>query len=336
MAKAKRQIDTVVLIPVGPNVSRDFLVDNLESLRAYMAGTYFVILLDDSGKNSAAGIVSLNEGTVIDTHGPNGVLGGGFASCKVLGVKYAVEHFTFRAILLLDTDALIIGYSPDLDAIRYFESHPTAGILGAYKHGGTSGWSRHFSEEAKILSGELVYDLRFLIREVGRTVSSKRSLISLVGHLVRSMIANLRKYRMSRCLRKPYRRAVESGYSAGEHCLGGTMFLSPALAKRLYGAGYLSLNALKWSVLADDFIFGLLTFAVGMKLHDFNRPSGPLCLQWKGLPDKPDKLLDLGVKIVHSTRSFEELVEADIRKIFQTARTNFLAKSHTNSLARFG
>lgn len=127
-----RYVDTIVIVPVGPGVRTDFLADTIESVRAYLGRSYFIVLLNDSGKAIAKGLLAFDEGIVFDTHGPNGGLGELFV-CKCLGIKYAVERFRFRAILALDTDALIIGPSPDVDGIRYFEAHPNAAILGSFR-----------------------------------------------------------------------------------------------------------------------------------------------------------------------------------------------------------
>lgn len=148
-----------------------------------------------------------------------------------------------------------------------------------------------------------------------------------MNSIASTIVAHYRRWGVSHCLREPYRWALASGYSPGEHCLGGATFISPVFARKLYEGGYLSLSPLSWSLLGEDHIFGLLTAALGMELHDFNEPDGPMSLEWKGMPDRPESLLQRGCKIVHSTRYFEELGEAEIRGIFSLARTHFAQRS---------
>jgi hypothetical protein len=312
-------------VPVGPGVRTAFLADTIESVRAYLGRSYFIVLLNDSGEAIAEGLLPSDEGIVLDTHGPNGALGGLFI-CKCFGIEYAVKHFRFRVILALDTDALIIGPSPDIDAIRYFEAHPAAAILGSFRKN-CRGQPRDFTDEAGMVQRELEYRPRQLLWEIHRLLKRIGLSTHFMSSMASTMVSHYRLWGVTRRLREPYRQALASGYSPGDHCLGGATFMSPAFARKLYEGGYLSLSPLRWSLLGEDHIFGLLAAALGMELHDFNEPDGPMSIEWKGMPDRPESLLQRGSKIVHSTRYFEELGEAEIRRIFESARTQFAVRN---------
>jgi len=71
------------------------------------------------------------------------------------------------------------------------------------------------------------------------------------------------------------------------------------------------------SQIPDDVICSLLTRAVSMELRDFGQPLGPMCVQWQGLPDHPCELIKRGCKVVHSTKGFANLREAEIRNMLR-------------------
>jgi hypothetical protein len=57
----------------------------------------------------------------------------------------------------------------------------------------------------------------------------------------------------------------------------------------------------RWhSRLMEDVYFSMATVAAAFKLGHFAAPSGPLCLEWRGLPYPASKMLESPYKVVHS------------------------------------
>jgi len=57
----------------------------------------------------------------------------------------------------------------------------------------------------------------------------------------------------------------------------------------------------RWhSELMEDVYFSMAAVAAGFGLGHFAAPSGPLCLEWRGLPYPAKELADSPYKVVHS------------------------------------
>ena len=91
--------------------------------------------------------------------------------------------------------------------------------------------------------------------------------------------------------------------------------------RRLAEANVLSKKELGRSFLEEDHIFGLLVKSAGMDMADFAGAEYPMALEWKGLPCAPRELIATKKKIIHSTRHWEDLDEAKIRKFFRDLRS---------------
>ena len=48
--------------------------------------------------------------------------------------KYALEHYYFKTILKLDTDALVIGAESEKKALKLFSTNLSAGMTGQYPY----------------------------------------------------------------------------------------------------------------------------------------------------------------------------------------------------------
>ncbi len=287
-----QRVKLVVVIPVGPNLRYDFIVDTLESIRYYTQTDYKVIIVDDSGSDVGA-MLQRDDPTldVVRTLGRQGICGGLYLGTS-LGFQHALERYDFAVLLRLDSDALIIGPHAEDDAIAFFRDHPEVGLLGSYRLG-CDGGQRDFTPPRRQLQRELSL-WHFLTKPHHRS--------------------------HARFLRDTVRTAVSHGYEFGEHCLAAATFYSAACVKALSDGDLLGRQALKTSRLGDDHLFGLLVIASGSKMADFATGDLPIAVSWRGLPLSPDELLRRKKKITHSTRFWNDLNEEQIREFFRSVR----------------
>lgn len=326
----KPRVDTIILMPIGPGLNLDFIRDSMDSIRRFCKSSWKFLLVDDSKSNAAKHLLHAGEGIVLTTKGVGGVFGGLYVNkCKAF--KLALETFDFRVLLSMDTDALMTGPAPDIDAIDYFDKHPSAGILGSYKIT-CCGRSREFSEEGRLLLSEVRFCIRNLLRETLKAAQNTRG--DNISQGVRSVAAVLRngfkRLGVKRELLALCEAAAPNQYVYGEHVQGGAFFVNPILIRKWNDRGYLTKKALATSRISDDVIFGLLTKAASMELHDFGQPLGPMCVRWKGLPAHPTELIRRRCKIVHSTKDFAGFREAEIRELFRQSRPGASGQTKAN------
>jgi hypothetical protein len=192
-------------------------------------------------------------------------------------------------IVRLDTDALIIGAGIEELAAQEFAKDRKTGLLGSYRvcpDGTLRDWS-WAARRIRIEAG--ARGLRYPVRR-----ARLREFIAL---------------------------ARQNAYVHGEHALGGSYIHSFGAAHTIYLKGWFRETSFATSKLGEDHIMGLVTVAAGYHIADFARPEDPMALEWKHLPDHPDKLLANGKLITHSVRIWEHLQEPEIRGIFRAART---------------
>ena len=204
------------------------------------------------------------------------------------GYAWACARFRFDVLLRMDTDALILGPGIEDAALRRFEERPGIGLLGSFRTG-PDGGARDFTWAGKTLR-----------REAG-----------LLGW---------RYPRLRSRLRALMREVEGSGYTPGDHGLGGAFIHSAEAVRDLSSRGIFDLPEMAASSLGEDIIFALLTVAAGFQIGDFGGPGEPLALRWLGLPDHPDALLTGSALITHSVRSYRDRDEVAIRARFAEAR----------------
>ena len=203
---------------------------------------------------------------------------------------YALTHYDFNLLFKLDSDALITAPAPELEAIRLFNDNPRIAIAGQYPN--------HFSGEpwdigwprARIINGTQSW--RFI----------RRPLVNMV-------------------LRKHHIKALRNGYRTGESVFGGAYFMSRTFLEQLKSKGLLPHPTLGKANLGEDHIFSLLAKSEGFELAGLSEGTLPFCCEWKQLPAPPEEIIALGKKIVHSTRGFGDMNEADVRSVFRSTRS---------------
>ncbi len=285
----KQFFDIVVVMPIGPGCIPEFIADSIDSFIHYSRSDHKIILADDSQKGTGLLIKEqFPQIDVITTARPMGKLCGLYITlCAAF--NHALQHYRFRAVLRMDTDALIIGNAPEEEALQFFKDDPGTGIAGQYPldyHGNL--WD---------------------------TSWPRSQLLRLTGshHFFERPMAHW-------SLRKLYKSALRNGYKTGESVFGGACFISEQCLKKLYQYGLLPKKGLRIIDLEEDHLFAILARATGFRLGDLSSQGLPLGCAWKGLPASPEELYSKGKKIIHSTRFWQHMNENDIRAWFRNKR----------------
>lgn len=290
----KQNFDVVVVMAVGPNSKREYILDTLHSFQFYTTSSHKVIVIDDSQKDLGVEIKRvMPETDVLKTNKNSGSMAGLYINLAA-AYKYALENYHFDALLKIDDDALVIGEDPEKEAVRLFKDNPLIGIAGLHVRGqypldfAGNIWDNNYPRQT-LLVGTCSW--RFL----------KRPVVNFT-------------------LRRLFFKAFYNGYEMGEYVFGGSYFISELCLRRLNDAGFLPLKRLGKAILGEDHLFGLLTKVVGLELGDLASGSLPFGVAWKGLPASPETLHRKGKKIIHSTRAWEKMGEDEIRAYFKGFR----------------
>jgi hypothetical protein len=281
--------DVVAVVPVGPGTNFQFVRDTIESFYHYTSATNKVLVLDDSQEGIGELIKQQFSGAdVLSTRKPSGTLGGLYVSLSH-AFRYALEHYDFKLILKLDTDALLIGNAPEKDALDLVKEHPLTAVAGQYPldYDGNP-WDIGFPRD-RILNGTTTWK------------GIKRPFANLI-------------------LRRLHRQALKNGYRTGESVFGGSYYVTKAFIQKLHDKGLLPDYRIRTLNLGEDHLFGLLAKTVGMELRSLSGKGQPFACAWKGLPASPEQLWEEGRKVIHSTRKWEALNETEVRDYFRGKR----------------
>ena len=273
-------------MPVGPD---DDGRETIESLLLYLAPPVHVIAIDDSGRPATRRTLEA-FGPAVTVLEPSGRgLRGGLWRSLANAYAIALERYTFRALLRIDTDALAVGYGAEEDAARRFAEDPSLGLLGSYRVD-CNGGPRDFGPPARVIRAEA--GLRGLVTDRARRA----------------------------VLRRWLRQARPRGYEMGEHVLGAVYFLSPACLAAMAARGYLDADVFDESGISEDHLFALMAVAAGFRLGDHATDPRPMGVSWRGLPAPPEELLARGKSIVHSVKSHGARTERSVRGFFADRR----------------
>ncbi len=298
------------LVGVGPgDLEIERTADFLDSLFFHEPSVPTVVLVDDAGYDRGlTDRFRAPEGcSIISVGNPRDRTGwgwcGGVCTSVMLGLKWCQQNTDSGFVLKVDTDTLVIA--PFADSItRSFEVLPKAGLLGSYdRH--PDGGARDFGPLGKS------------VRKMSYYLSLWRY-PAVKWHLVQQTVWGRGAVR-----RRHIRTAQRLGYVYGEHCQGGGYAMSRELVNRMAKHGYLD-DPFLWQnvVIGEDGMLGLYTRAVGLKLYSLTKDGEPFGIQYKGLADTPQGLLDRGYAIIHSVKGDPRFTEDEIRAFFRDHRKN--------------
>lgn len=295
----KHSAKIVVVVPIGPDSSVEFIADTIESYIYYTKSTYKILLADDSHQQISEQVRKFYpDADVIYTTKPMGGMSGLYINLAH-AFKYALNHYDFDLIFKLDTDALVIGSEPEKEALQLFHTHPDVGIAGQYPtdYSGKP-WDRGWPRK-RILNG--VFTWKFIRRPFANTL-----------------------------LRKLFIKAIDNGYRPGESVFGGAYFLSRQALEKLNEEGWLPYSKLVDLNLGEDHLFSLLFKSAGYNLGDLSTGDAGFACAWKGLPAPPEELYFRKKKIIHSVRKWENMDEKDIRMFYKGKRTEYPENEQMN------
>jgi len=275
-----------VVVPVGPTCKAPFVNDTIDSVEFYIPDRS-VYLIDDSGKGTGKSVAAGRDVTVVDVNGM-GLAGGLYGSLST-GFKEALKK-PFDILLRLDTDALVASDRFLEETTDYFAKNPRVGALGSYRFG-------------------------YLGTKRSYVQPRKRLLWEMSGGLIKSpkLAIHLQSLTM---------RALAHGYTLGESIMGGVTVYSRAAVEALETSGALDDDVVVSSALQEDHLFALWLRSINLELADFGSINDdlPFAVKHKGLADSPESIIRLHKSLVHSTKYFENLDEADIREVFSAHR----------------
>ncbi len=300
----KHSVQIVVVVPIGPNSSADFIADTIESFIFYTKSTFKIILADDSHQQIAEEVKKIiSDADIIYTAKPMGGMSGLYINLAH-AYKYALEHYDFDLIFKLDTDALIIGKEPEKEALQMLEENPDLGIAGQYpyEYSGKP-WDKSWPRD-RVLNGTLTW--RFIRRPFTNIL-----------------------------LKKLFIKAIDNGYRPGESVFGGAYYISNSVLVKLNENGLLPYYKLKSLNLGEDHLFALLAKSLGFQLGNLSSDNLPFACAWKGLPASPEELFLRKKKIIHSVKRWQNMNENDIRNYYKEKRNQSiknisLAKENIN------
>jgi hypothetical protein len=287
----------MVLIPAGPNTVREYLDDTIESVNHHVGVSKCVVaVIDDSRQNRFATLTaSFPNVVVINSFGPrqgqDSSTRGMLFLKQARALKHLVQEYRFDILLRLDTDALVIGDAPHEDILRYLRSHPDVGMVGAFRFRGDGS----DKTEAMAVKG----------RQLSREMSVRHA---------------LRHPQLVRVLRRLVRRAEANGYSRGDMCTGGALFMAPGAILKMNEYGFFDLDVLRHSNLMDDALLGLLCCAAGYRLSDLPEDHDVLAINWRNLPMSVEALVSRRKKVVHPVKNQDPSIEPTVRAYFRKLR----------------
>lgn len=281
----------VAVVITGPPDNLEYVSDTVDSVCHYLGPSRRIVVVDNSQKGNGEVLKArFPEIDVVKT--PYDYGRRGLYLTESLGYLHALRCCEFDCVLRVDSDAMLIGPRPEEAAARYFSEHPAAAMIGSWKID-CNGASRDYTWAAQKVVAQT--SLRYLRQHLGQ-------------------------WRGIWLLHRIYRRALANGYDPGEHVMGGAAFLSRAFLQKLARRNLLQRTELIFGELQDDMLFGVMAYAVGMHLADFATGDLPLGVRWRGLPCSPQELIARDKKVIHSTRFWQDMDEAQIREFFRTLR----------------
>jgi len=291
MKQLDKKIDAIIFIPFTDG-EYEMLIDTIESIEYYVKEPHHIIAIDDcsSDRIDLKLTQSKPSVTVIRNEQKYGGRNGLYIT-MAKACKYALENFTFKVFMKMDTDALMVGKGLVTDAINYFHENPKAGILGSYRvraDGKKRNWSKW-----KIA---LLYESSAIRPFLGKKI------------LWRPILKTAKK----------------NCYDIGENVLGGAYFIRYDCIEAMLENGYLDYDyegILKHSRIGDEIIYSLLCKACGYDLHDFGKPEHSMAIALDSLPLTKEEIIAKQKTVIHSLKKGKDgESQTELRLFFRQQR----------------
>lgn len=291
----RRSVEIVVVVPIGPTCRIDFVLDTIESIAQYVRCSKQIIVMDDSqDPENERAIKAHYPDAIVLANKRNHGKGTGLYTSLSNTYAYALDHFDFKALLRLDSDALMIDYGADQQILEYFKNNPDVGLAGTFNRGNLT-----VDEFGNVWDA---YGGRGLVIAIAKVLNR---------YFLRHPFAFWK-------IRKRLFKALDLGYEFGDLVFGGAYTFSRAGLENLRKEGLLPIKNIMGVGFEEDHLFSLLIKSVNMDLGSLGTTT--FTCVWKGMPASPKTLWRAKKKIIHSTKYFKELTEEDIRAFFKEKR----------------
>jgi glycosyltransferase involved in cell wall biosynthesis len=266
------KVDAVIVIPFADG-ELPMVLDTLQSIDRFVGEPHHVIAVDDCSRDRLDERLRGMRGdiTVLRNERKHGGRSGLYVT-MANACKHALDRFSFRVFMKMDADALMVGPGLMTQAIRCFEDHPQAGILGSYR-------VRADGERRSWLKWKLGfwYETNPL-----RALWGRKPL-----------------------WRDPIRLARRRAYDVGENVLGGAYLIRRECLEAMRRNNLLDYEyeaILSESRMGEDVIFSLMVKAAGYDLHDFGSPEHSMALALTHVPLPKEEILRQGKTVIHSVK----------------------------------
>ncbi|MBW0001641.1 MAG: hypothetical protein JO015_21300 [Verrucomicrobia bacterium] len=297
-----------VILPVGPATEEIVRArDLLDSLQAYEAGNFTLVLVDDhaGARDLDREIAGEADYPRVVTTNPRRGRGSGWGSGAAAGTLAALQTVVglpddHDFVVKLDTDSLVIDAFSER-VLEAFQRRREMGIMGAYQF---SPASDRESSSAPALEKLLRQWAVWRRTPLGGTALQ----VGFLGRYGR--------------IRNVIRRALLNGYRLGEHCSGGGYAMSMRAVRALETEGLLD-DPLLWlkTPLGEDTVLSLCVQAVGFCIQQNEAEREVFGVKHLGLLAAPEELGRRGYAIIHSVKDHKEYREGQTRAYFRQMRS---------------
>jgi hypothetical protein len=259
------EVKGAIVIPVGPG--KECALDTIESVASYCAEEHLVVIIDDHTEDGTyEALTSEKRANWRILRNPRKMGRIRLVHSLCSAYRLVLSDTNCRLVLRLDQDALIIKPGVLSDAQVYSSANPTVGLFGVYEQD----YNRP------------------------RSFDAHRRLIQREMSLIRKLVG------LAPTWAALYTQALQRGYRTGDNVFGGAYFITRPCLGAMAARGALDVPYRWHSRLMEDVYFSMATVAAGFSLGHFAAPSGPLCLEWTGLPYPAKELAESPYKLVHS------------------------------------
>lgn len=294
MIVCMRRCPCLVLIPVGPGTSVEFLQDTVDSIVVYGIPGHRILLADDSGQGVCDRIKGVDVMSIRDAADKTRrTVTSAFFGKVCQGIGHSVKNYDFEVLLRIDADALMVNSGSEHAAIDHFSKNPRVGQIGSYRMR-CDGQARDFSWPANNMRNEQRYSL----------IPKKRALALSMKRLI----------------------SEAKNYELGEHVIAPGSFMSRAAVEAVVKHPLFGHKSFGITKLGDDHLTSLMVMACGFSLGDFATGDKPLGIWLRKIEWPPEELVQRGKAIVHSVRGYQELGEGAVRERFRKLRSKVEAK----------
>ncbi len=293
----------LILIPVGPNTNISYLDDTLDSINYYIGNEItdcYIILLDDTRDHSLTTSAYFSKENIkhikakdysAEKNRSKPVNGPLFGKI-ITAINSVIDSIEFEVFLKMDTDTLITGHHPHLDAIDFFKENKNVGILGSYLRKGDG--------------------------------TCKVNGMRLKGNMLKKEISfpyYIRNFKLKLKLSKIIYNAQKfSNYNLGDTVTGGGYFINYNALQQLNKNKLLN-DDLRFSLVGEDSLFSLLVSSIGFELSDPKEDYNFMAINWRGLPFPLEEICAKNKKIIHPVKLERPEDEPNIRAYFKKNRS---------------